>query len=422
MNAISGCRTLLVAAVLFGVWPALSQAQLPEGDGKAIVTRACSVCHDLHQVARGQYSRRGWEGRINRMIEHGAVVKKEEIPIAADYLAKHFPEVPAPKAVVVPGDIEISIMEWKVPEKANPHDPLIMADGSIFYASTGSNELGQLDPTSGLWKKFPAKSPDGGPHGLINDAQGHVWFTAAQGDYIGHLDPKTGEITEHKLKDPSKPDTYHYHPHTPVFDDKGILFFTMFDGNMMGRMNPKTGEIKLVSVPTTFSGPYGLRLDSKGTPWFVEFNRPKVASMDPVTMAIKEYTLPNPLARPRRLAITADDKVYYTDFYRGYLGMLDPKTGATKEWPSPSGKKSEPYGILAIGDIVWYSESGTEKNTLVRFDPKTEKFQSWEIPSGGGVVRHMMADKDGVMWLATSGVQGLARVEVRDKRLSSSLR
>jgi streptogramin lyase len=77
-------------------------------------------------------------------------------------------------------------MEWKVPEKANPHDPLIMADGSIFYASTGSNELGQLNPTSGEWKKFPAKTPDGGPHGLIADAQGHVWFTAAQGDYIGH--------------------------------------------------------------------------------------------------------------------------------------------------------------------------------------------------------------------------------------------
>jgi len=422
MNTISGCRTLLVAAVLFAAFPALSQAQLPEGDGKAIVTRACGVCHDLYQVARGHNTRRGWENRIKRMIEHGAVVKPEEIPIAADYLAKNFPEVPKPPAVVIPGDVEISIMEWKVPEKANPHDPLIMADGSIFYASTGSNELGRLDPTSGEWKKFPAKTPDGGPHGLIADKDGDVWFTAAQGDYIGHLDPGTGEITEHKLKDPSKPANYHYHPHTPVFNSKGTLFFTMFDGNMMGRMNPKTGDIKLVSVPTHFSGPYGLRLDSKETPWFVEFNRPKIASMDPETMAIKEYDLPNPLARPRRLAITHDDVIYYTDFYRGYLGMLNPKTGQTKEWPSPSGNLSEPYGILAIGDAIWYSESGTEKNTLVRFDTKTEKFQSWEIPSGGGVVRHMMADKDGVMWLATSGVQGLARVEVRDKRLSSSLR
>jgi virginiamycin B lyase len=415
MNASFGCKALLLSAAVFSVsLPAASQAQLPEGDGKAIVQRACSVCHDTDQVARGQYSRKGWEGRVNRMIEHGAVVKKEEIPIIADYLAKNFPEVPAPKPVIVPGPVEISIMEWKVPDKANPHDPLIMPDGSIFYASTGSNELGRLDPTSGEWKKFPAKTPDGGPHGLIADKEGHVWFTAAQGDYIGHLDPKTGEITEHKLKDPNKPDKYHYHPHTPVFNSKGTLFFTMFDGNMMGRMNPKTGDIKLVPVPTNFSGPYGLRLDSKENPWFVEFNRPKIGTMDPETMAIKEYPLPNPLARPRRLAINSDDKIYYTDFYRGYIGELDPKTGAVREWPSPSGKKSEPYGILALNGIIWYSESGTDKNTLVRFEPKTEKFQSWVIPSGGGVVRHMMAGPDGVMWLAASGVAGLTRVEIRD--------
>ncbi|MBF8304847.1 MAG: streptogramin lyase, partial [Acidobacteria bacterium] len=131
---------------------------------------------------------------------------------------------------------------------------------------------------------------------------------------------------------------------------------------------------------------------------------------------------PNPLARPRRLAITPEDKIYYTDFYRGYLGMLDPKTGATKEWPSPSGKKSEPYGILAIGDIIWYSESGTEKNTLVRFDTKTEKFQSWVIPSGGGVVRHMMVGPDGIMWLAASGVAGLTRVEIREPATRAALR
>ena len=29
---------------------------------------------------------------------------------------------------------------------------------------------------------------------------------------------------------------------------------------------------------------------------------------------------------------------------------------------------------------IWYSESESEPNTIVRFDPKTEKFQSWPIP------------------------------------------
>ena len=52
-------------------------------------------------------------------------------------------------------------------------------------------------------------------------------------------------------------------------------------------------------------------------------------------------------------------------------------------------------------------------NTLVRFDPKTEKFQTWDIPSGGGVVRNMMATKDGNLVLACSGVDRIALVDLQ---------
>jgi len=71
------------------------------------------------------------------------------------------------------------------------------------------------------------------------------------------------------------------------------------------------------------------------------------------------------------------------------------------------------YGITAVGDVVWYSESGVSPNTLVRFDSKTEKFQTWVIPSGGGVVRNMMATPEGNFVLACSGVNRVALVEVK---------
>jgi virginiamycin B lyase len=52
-------------------------------------------------------------------------------------------------------------------------------------------------------------------------------------------------------------------------------------------------------------------------------------------------------------------------------------------------------------------------NTVVRFDPKTETFQTWVIPSGGGVVRNMMATRDGNLVLACSGVNRIALVHVQ---------
>jgi virginiamycin B lyase len=130
-------------------------------------------------------------------------------------------------------------------------------------------------------------------------------------------------------------------------------------------------------------------------------------------MAIREYALPNAATRPRRIAITSDDVLWYSDYARGSLGRLDPGTGQASEWPSPGGPGSRPYGIAAVNDVLWYSESGVEPNTLVRFDPKTGKFQSWAIPSGGGVVRNMMTARNGNLVLACSGVDRIALVEVK---------
>ena len=50
----------------------------------------------------------------------------------------------------------------------------------------------------------------------------------------------------------------------------------------------------------------------------------------------------------------------------------------------------------------------------MRFDPKTEKFQTLDrFPSGGGVVRNMMATRDGNLVMAESGVNKVALVEVQ---------
>jgi virginiamycin B lyase len=122
--------------------------------------------------------------------------------------------------------------------------------------------------------------------------------------------------------------------------------------------------------------------------------------------------LPDPASRPRRVTITSDDIVWYSDYSRGYLGRLDPATGKVTEWQSPSGPKSAPYGISAINDIIWYSESESTPNTVVRFDPKTEKFQSWAIPGGGNIVRNTSVTRDGDFVLANSLVNEVTLVKV----------
>src|SRR5207245_7032068 len=157
---------------------------------------------------------------------------------------------------------------------------------------------------------------------------------------------------------------------------------------------PHAGDVTLRPTAPQHAWPYGIVVTHGGVPSFCESATNQPGSLAPQSMAIHEYPLPEG-ARPRRLALAPDGTIYYTDYERGYLGHFDPKSQKHEEWPSPGGSGSEPYGITTMPDgMIWYSESGVNPNTLVRFDPKTKGFAKTAIPSGGGVVRNMAATKD----------------------------
>ena len=305
--------------------------------------------------------------------------------------------------------VQVTFDDWTVPTPgSHPHDPAFGPDNTLWYTGQASNKLGRVDMATGQFKEFDL--PRGhGPHGLVSDGSGNIWYTANTAAGIGKLDPKTGQITEFKMPDPAARD-----PHTPIFAQDGTLWFTVQGGNFVGKLDPRTGAITLKQSPAPRMLPYGIKVNSKGIPFFDLFGGNKIGSIDPKTMEITEYTLPNPQSRPRRIAIGANDIVWYTDYSRGYLGRLDPQTKQVREYPSPGGARSWPYGITTTADgVVWYSESGMDPNTLVRFDPRTETFQKWDIPSGGGTVRHMVTAPNGDLLLAYSGINKVGRVRIR---------
>lgn len=379
----------------------------PEGPGKATVISVCGGCHDLGRLTAG-YTPEGWLSVTTMMRNFGAPVPADQWETVRAYLIRSFPERPKPDAMVLPGPVQVFIMQWPLPTPGSrPHDPMVAHDGAIWWTGQLANKLGRLDLQTGQMKEYRV-SPQTGPHGLVEDKDGNVWFTANFGGFIGKLDPRTSEVKEYPLPDPRARD-----PHTIVIDHDGIIWFTVQVGNFLGRLDPATGNIKLVQPPTEHARPYGIAVNSRNQIFFVEFGAPKIATIDK-DMHIVEYLLPDPGARPRRIAITPDDQVWYTDFARGYLGHFDPASGKVEEFASPSGPKSLPYGIAATKGALWYVESGAKPNAVVRFDPQTRKFQSWAIPGGGDIVRNMTVDHNGNPIMAHSLVNMVGRVEIKD--------
>lgn len=294
----------------------------------------------------------------------------------------------------------VQISEWTVPwEKTRPRDPYVDKSGKVWFVGQAGNYVANLDPKTGVFKRFEVDSGTH-PHSLIIDAAGDIWISGNLNGRLVKMDPATGKLTTFPVPDLPKSD-----PHTMVFDKNGDMWFTMQSANMIGRLVPKTGKITLVKATGPRSRPYGILLDDKQHPWIVEFGTNKVATIDPATMQLSEFEIAHEKSRPRRIARTSDGGIWYGDYMRGMLGRFDPAERTTKEWPMPTGAGSLPYGMATDDhDRIWVAETGVQPNRLVAFDPKTEKwvYNVAVEKSGGGTIRHMVFHKPTrTIWFGT---------------------
>ncbi len=306
----------------------------------------------------------------------------------------------------------VDIQEWEVPYKGRPRDPFAAGADEIWFVGQTGNYLARFTPSTGKFFRR-VLSDAAGPHNLIVDSTGIVWYAGNRKGYIGRYDPDSDRIEKIPMPNPAARD-----PHTLVFDkDQRHIWFTVQGGNFVGRLTVAGRAVALISVPTAYARPYGIKLAPDGTPWVVLLGTNKLASIDPGTLTLTEHVIPAATARPRRLEVTSDGRIWYADYRRGYLGRYNPDSKTFTEWALPSGGKSRPYGMASDEhDRVWVVETGISPNQLVGFDTRTERVISvTPIPSGAGSVRHMNYHAGtGTVWFgADRSTLGRARVRLK---------
>jgi mono/diheme cytochrome c family protein len=58
---------------------------------KQLSEDACSGCHGFESVAEQRLSKDDWENMVQAMVDRGAYLSKEQIPLVIEYLAKTYP-------------------------------------------------------------------------------------------------------------------------------------------------------------------------------------------------------------------------------------------------------------------------------------------------------------------------------------------
>ena len=63
---------------------------VPEGPGKQILLNICTQCHNLQRIKIGRRSAEEWEETLLAMLNEGAPVNDEQLPVIHAYLSRHF--------------------------------------------------------------------------------------------------------------------------------------------------------------------------------------------------------------------------------------------------------------------------------------------------------------------------------------------
>ena len=65
--------------------------RLPAGEGRDVMIRVCSQCHEPEMAAGQQFDAAGWKSLVDQMASKGATATDDEFDQIVRYLANAFP-------------------------------------------------------------------------------------------------------------------------------------------------------------------------------------------------------------------------------------------------------------------------------------------------------------------------------------------
>ncbi|HEX6897495.1 MAG TPA: PQQ-binding-like beta-propeller repeat protein [Bryobacteraceae bacterium] len=190
-----------------------AEVKLPDGEGKDVVERVCSSCHDLDTAVDTRRTEADWKKVVDTMAARGAQATDEEFAQIVKYLAKNFGKA---------GDASIASPNSNVASAAKqaPKSMSLKFDAHNDWAGYGRDQGGQrysplrqidarnVSKLKLAWQygvdQKPAGPPGNGPGGSRTEAVpiviGNVLFTPTTQHTIVALEADTGaEIWKYDL-------------------------------------------------------------------------------------------------------------------------------------------------------------------------------------------------------------------------------
>lgn len=302
----------------------------------------------------------------------------------------------AASALVAPSYAAVgNATEFNMPNFAAPYGLILGPDGNIWVANGGgANVISRVTP-AGTVTNFPLPTPGANPRFITVGSDRNLWFTQQSSNKIGRI-TTDGVLTEFVVPTPNS------QPWGIAPGPDGNLWFTELAGNKIGRITT-AGVITEFNIPTPNAQPWGITAAPNGAPimYFTQESGNKVAT---ITMdgVVTEIPLA-PGSNPQGITAVEND-VWFAETGTGKIARL---VGTTPlEITLPAG--SRPATIaMGPGPSMWVTLMNA--NQVIQLTISGAIQGSFALTANAAPIGVTMGS-DGNMWVAESSIGRVARV------------
>lgn len=242
-----------------------------------------------------------------------------------------------------------TLQEYQTPTAESAPTSIKRAhDGTLWFTERVGNNIGHLDPATGLITEYPVPTPQAGLTGIAIDGDDNIWFTEKKASKIGRFDPRSATFHEFPTPHPNA------EPSTVIVDHERQIWFDERGADNLVRFDPVTEAMRQFPVPTRGSRVIGLVPDPRGYVWFLELAGHKIGRLEVGTGQVREIAIPTPMATPFKAWLDRHGRLWFTEAFGNKIGVLHGETFFEFALPR---EQSMPGGIeIDDHDNVWFTE------------------------------------------------------------------
>jgi streptogramin lyase len=302
-----------------------------------------------------------------------------------------------------PGDADPGVEEYLLPTGASYPGQLALdlSKGLVWVTERDGNKIARFAAESAQWREYgqdDGLSPNAKPWGIALDQAGNVWFAATGANKIGRLNPGTGQIKEFSIPTPNS------QPWDVAVGDDGGIWFTEHAGDKIGRLDPGTGNI--IEYPLQAGAqPSGIATRGNWV-WFAETAANRIGWRNITTGSMSGLRRPSG-SLPLDVVLPSSTRIWWTEPGANRIVLFAPSTlNPILEIDAPEG--SEPFGIAMQGETaVWFTEKSIDH--LGRYTGGTVPRQ-YELPTMGSEPTGIAIDGEGCAWYTAPGANRIGRL------------